>query len=61
MQDPYEEYFRRARRRDRAEVAMLVGAILMMVAVISVVVLAWQLSAENQRIATTFEAPPTPR
>ena len=61
MQDPYEEYFRRVRRRDRAEVAIVVGAVLMMVAVIGAAVLAWQLSTENQRIAATFEAPPTPR
>jgi hypothetical protein len=61
MQDPYpyEEYFRCVRRRHRAQVAIVVGTILLLVAATSAVVVAWQVSAENQRIAAAFT--PTPR
>jgi hypothetical protein len=61
MQDPYEEYFRYERRRHRTQVAMVVGAVLMMIAAISAVVVAWQVSAEDQRIAAAYEVSTTPR
>jgi hypothetical protein len=61
MREPYEEYFRYVRRRHRAQVATVVGAVVMMLAVISAVVVAWQVSAEDQRIAAALEVPPTPR
>ena len=61
MQDPYQEYFRYVRRRHRAQVATVVGAVVIMLAVISAAVVAWQVSAEDQRIAGAFEVPPTTR
>jgi ABC-type spermidine/putrescine transport system permease subunit II len=61
MRDPYDEYFRHQRRRNRAQVALVVGVVLATIAVISASVIAWQISADEQRVASAFELTASPR
>jgi hypothetical protein len=59
MREPYEDYFRHVRRRHRAQVALLVGAaVLMMVAVITLVLVAEQVPAGDHRTTTAFDVTP---
>ena len=55
MQDPYEEYWRYERRRQRTVVAIVVGTVLMAVVGVSALAVAWRISAENQRIAAALD------
>ena len=61
MQDPYEEFHRYERRRHRAQVAIVLGALAIVIAAASAAVIYWRVSAEDQRIASAFDTTAPPR
>ena len=61
MQDPYEEFHRYERRRHRAQVAIVIGALAIMIGVAVAAVIYWQVLAEDQRIASAFDTTAPPR
>lgn len=55
MKDPYEEFHRYERRRHRAQVAIVIGALAIMIVAAGAAVIYWHVSAEDQRIASAFD------
>jgi hypothetical protein len=52
MQDPYAGYHRYTQRRHRAQAAMVVGTVLVIIGAISASVIAW----DDQRATAAFES-----
>ena len=55
MRDPYEAYYRHARRRDRADVAVVLGGFFLAVVLLSAVVFFWRTGLDERAASVNRE------